>query len=159
MKPGIYLAHKPVGVTSFSLVHAFMGEVEAAGLTRKQLPVCHGGTLDPFAEGLLLLLAGPATHLMDGLHALPKTYEAEVVGGVETDTGDGTLVKVEVESQGLQLSGEPMTRVGVRVGVFGHEDLSKRILDQINLRLVPCSREPPLVPPVTIGPVQPGAPK
>jgi tRNA pseudouridine55 synthase len=89
MKPGIYLAHKPVGVTSFSLVHAFMGEVEAAGLTRKQLPVCHGGTLDPFAEGLLLLLAGPATHLMDGLHALPKTYEAEVVWGVETDTGDG----------------------------------------------------------------------
>ncbi len=49
MKPGIYLAHKPVGATSFSLVQALMGEVEAAGLTRKQLPVCHGGTLDPFA--------------------------------------------------------------------------------------------------------------
>jgi len=89
MKPGIYLDHKPVGVTSFSRVHAFMSEVEAAGLTRKQLPVCHGGTLDPFAEGLLLLLAGPATHLMDWLHAAPKTYEAEVVWGVETDTGDG----------------------------------------------------------------------
>jgi tRNA pseudouridine55 synthase len=88
MRPGIYLTHKPVGVTSFSLVRAFMEEVEAAGLTRKQLPVCHGGTLDPFAEGLLLLLAGPATQLMDGLHALPKTYEAEVVWGVETDTGD-----------------------------------------------------------------------
>ncbi|MET0403717.1 MAG: tRNA pseudouridine(55) synthase [Cystobacter sp.] len=89
MKSGIYLAHKPVGVTSFSLVNAFMGDVEAQGLTRKQLPVCHGGTLDPFAEGLLLLLAGPATHLMDGLHALPKVYEAEVAWGTETDTGDG----------------------------------------------------------------------
>ena len=88
MKPGIYLAHKPVGPTSFSLVRAFMGEVEASGLTRKQLPVCHGGTLDPFAEGLLLLLAGPATHLMDLLHAVPKTYEAEITWGMETDNGD-----------------------------------------------------------------------
>jgi tRNA pseudouridine55 synthase len=95
MKPGIHLAHKPVGVTSFSLVRTFMGEVEAAGLTRKQLPVCHGGTLDPFAEGLLLLLAGPATHLMDLLHAVPKTYEAEFVWGVETDNGDllGQIVR------------------------------------------------------------------
>jgi len=89
MKAGIYLEHKPVGVTSFTRVHAFMREVEAAGLTRQELPVCHGGTLDPFAEGLLLVLAGPATHLMEGLHAAPKTYEAEVVWGVETDTGDG----------------------------------------------------------------------
>ncbi len=88
MKPGIYLVHKPVGVTSFSRVRDFMAEVEAAGLTRKQLPVCHGGTLDPFAEGLLLLLAGPATHLMEALHAAPKTYEAEVVWGTEMDTGD-----------------------------------------------------------------------
>src|SRR5688572_23187000 len=95
MKPGIYLAHKQVGTTSFSLVQAFMDEVEAAGLTRKQLPVCHGGTLDPFAEGLLLLLAGPATHLMDLLHAVPKTYEAEVIWGVETDNGDllGQIVR------------------------------------------------------------------
>jgi tRNA pseudouridine55 synthase len=88
MKPGIYLEHKPVGGTSFSLVRAFMEEVDAAGLSRKQLPVCHGGTLDPFAEGLLLLLAGPATHFMELLHAVPKTYDAEVVWGRETDTGD-----------------------------------------------------------------------
>ena len=89
MKSGIYLTHKPVGVTSFTRVQAAMAQVEAQGLTKKQLPVCHGGTLDPFAEGLLLLLAGPATHLMEGLHALPKGYDAEVVWGTETDTGDG----------------------------------------------------------------------
>jgi tRNA pseudouridine55 synthase len=62
--------------------------VEAAGLSKRQLPVCHGGTLDPFAEGLLLLLAGPATRLMDWLHPVPKVYEAEVTWGVETDNGD-----------------------------------------------------------------------
>jgi tRNA pseudouridine55 synthase len=87
-EPGIYLVHKPVGVTSFSLVQAFMQEVEAAGSSRKKLPVAHGGTLDPFAHGLLLLLAGPATQLMDLIHPAPKTYVAQVVWGAETDNGD-----------------------------------------------------------------------
>ncbi len=86
-EPGIYLVHKPVGVTSFSVVRAFMLEGEGAG-PRKKLKVCHGGTLDPFAEGLLLLLAGQATRLMDLIHPAPKTYEAEVSWGAETDNGD-----------------------------------------------------------------------
>jgi len=88
MTPGIYLVHKPVGQTSFSLVHAFMEEIRAAGIRRDQLPVCHGGALDPFAEGLLLLLAGQATRLMDLLHPIPKRYLAEIAWGVETDNGD-----------------------------------------------------------------------
>ena len=88
MKPGIYLVHKPVGLTSFSLVQAFMDEVRLAGIRRDKLPVCHGGALDPFASGLLLLLAGQATRLMDLLHAVPKTYVAEIAWGAETDNGD-----------------------------------------------------------------------
>lgn len=86
MQPGLHLLHKPVASTSFQLVRAAMGEIRAAGLGK--VPVGHGGTLDPFAEGLLLLLVGQATRLMDLLHPLPKTYEAEVVWGVETDTCD-----------------------------------------------------------------------
>jgi len=88
MTPGIYLAHKPVGQTSFSLVQGFMEEVRAAGIRRDRLPVCHGGVLDPFAEGLVLLLAGPATRLMDLLHPVPKAYLAEIAWGMETDNGD-----------------------------------------------------------------------
>lgn len=88
MKPGIYLVHKPVGHTSFSLVQAFMDEVRAAGIRRDRLPVCHGGALDPFAEGLVLLLAGQATRLMDLVHPAPKTYVAEIAWGAETDNGD-----------------------------------------------------------------------
>jgi tRNA pseudouridine55 synthase len=86
--PGIYRVHKPVGHTSFSLVQAFMDEVQAAGIRRDRLPVCHGGALDPFAEGLVLLLAGQATRLMDLLHPVPKTYLAEIAWGAETDNGD-----------------------------------------------------------------------
>src|SRR3954451_1592083 len=88
MTPGIYLVHKPAGETSFSLVQRFMEEVRLAGLRRDKLPVSHGGALDPFAEGLVLLLAGQATRLMDLLHGVPKTYVAEVAWGAETENGD-----------------------------------------------------------------------
>lgn len=86
MRPGLYLTHKPVGATSFSTVRAFQQALAAQ--PGRPPPVCHGGTLDPFAEGLLLVLVGAATRLMDLLHAVPKAYEAEVVWGVETDNGD-----------------------------------------------------------------------
>lgn len=65
-----------------------MDEVRRAGIRRDELPVCHGGALDPFASGLLLLLAGQATRLMDLLHGVPKTYVAEIAWGAETDNGD-----------------------------------------------------------------------
>ena len=100
MEPGIYLVHKPVGPTSFSIVRAFQQEIEAAG--RRKLGVCHGGTLDPFAEGLLLVLVGQATKLFDHLHAIPKVYEAEIAWGRETDNGDpGGRVIAEGDPSGL----------------------------------------------------------
>ena len=88
MEPGIHLFHKPIGATSFSLVRRCM---EQAALARpgKRPRLCHGGTLDPFADGLLLILSGHATRLFDHLHDIPKTYVAEFHWGEETDTGDG----------------------------------------------------------------------
>lgn len=90
MLPGLHLVHKPVGATSFQLVQAFMADeaADAKAEGRKPLPLCHGGTLDPFAEGLLLLLVGQTTRLMDLFHAVPKVYEADLAWGVETDNGD-----------------------------------------------------------------------
>ena len=85
---GIHLVHKPAGATSFSLVRATMEEVRAAGVRRSELRVCHGGALDPFADGLLLLLLGTATRLFELLHPIPKEYLAEVAWGTETDNGD-----------------------------------------------------------------------
>lgn len=86
MQPGIYLVHKEVGSTSFDVVRTFTREAREAGL--KKYSLGHGGTLDPFAEGLLLILAGQATRLMELMHPLPKTYVAEVEWGTETDTCD-----------------------------------------------------------------------
>jgi len=87
MTPGIYLLHKPVGDTSFSFVQAAIESMRAAQPHRRPR-VCHGGTLDPFAHGLLLLLVGSATRLFDHLHEVPKVYEATVRWGAETDNGD-----------------------------------------------------------------------
>ena len=86
VEAGIYLVHKAVGQSSFDVIRAFKRRAFEAG--QKQLALGHGGTLDPFAEGLLLVLAGQATRLMELMHPLPKTYVAEVAWGVETDTCD-----------------------------------------------------------------------
>ena len=86
IEAGIHLVHKAVGQSSFDVIRGFKRRAFEAG--QKKLALGHGGTLDPFAEGLLLVLAGQATRLMELLHPLPKTYVAEVAWGVETDTCD-----------------------------------------------------------------------
>jgi tRNA pseudouridine55 synthase len=88
MSPGIHLVHKPVGPTSFAFMREQVGV--SAKTSGKQPKVCHGGALDPFASGLLLILVEPATRLFDYLHDTPKVYEATVRWGVETDNGDPT---------------------------------------------------------------------
>lgn len=83
----LWLLHKPVGAGSGALVRAF-GEERARALPRPPKLV-HGGALDPFAEGLLPVLEGPSTRLMEALHPIPKRYVAQLQFGAETDTGDG----------------------------------------------------------------------
>jgi len=89
MEPGIHLVHKPAGPTSADVLRDVLAK-HPGGRAR----ACHGGTLDPFASGLLLVLTGGATRLFDLLHAAPKRYFAEVRWGVETHSGD--LYGVEV---------------------------------------------------------------
>ena len=71
MKAGVHLTHKPIGESSFDVVRRFKRMAAEEGL--KKYSLGHGGTLDPFAEGLLLVLAGQATRLMELMHPLPKT--------------------------------------------------------------------------------------
>ncbi|MGH9276602.1 MAG: tRNA pseudouridine(55) synthase TruB [Acidimicrobiales bacterium] len=53
-----------------------------------QRRVGHGGTLDPDATGVLLVILGRATRLVRFLGELPKSYAGEVVLGVATSTLD-----------------------------------------------------------------------
>ena len=79
---GLLLVDKPAGVTSHDVV---------AGIRRRFRirPVGHGGTLDPAATGLLVLLVGKATRQAASLLGADKTYRATLRLGVTTDTQDG----------------------------------------------------------------------
>lgn len=76
---GILLYTKQSGVTSF----ASLGAVKQALHTGK---VGHTGTLDSFAEGLLVVLVGRLTRLVPYITAADKIYQAVVCFGTETDT-------------------------------------------------------------------------
>lgn len=86
VESGLFLTHKTVGQSSFDVVRGFKRQAYEAG--QKKWALGHGGTLDPFAHGLLLVLSGQATRLMELMHPLPKTYVADIAWGVETDTCD-----------------------------------------------------------------------
>lgn len=80
---GILLVDKPAGMTSHDVV----------ATTRRSLGerrVGHAGTLDPFATGLLVILAGRATRLLPYIDGEPKVYEAVIRFGSETDSDDST---------------------------------------------------------------------
>ncbi|MFP5355689.1 MAG: tRNA pseudouridine(55) synthase TruB [Gemmatimonadota bacterium] len=79
----LLLVDKPAGISSHDVV----------ALARRALgsrKVGHGGTLDPFATGLLVLLAGRGTRLLQFVPSEPKVYEAVIRFGTQTDTDDRT---------------------------------------------------------------------
>lgn len=86
--PEILLVDKPKGVTSFGVVH----QVRKALRVKK---VGHAGTLDPRATGLLVLGVGVGTKKLHEYLKLPKVYEAHILLGIRTDTGDLDGVVVE----------------------------------------------------------------
>jgi len=69
-------------MTSFAVVQEVKGLLSA----RK---AGHAGTLDPQAEGVLLILLGEATKISAYLTRLEKEYEATMVLGASTSTQDG----------------------------------------------------------------------
>ena len=81
---GILPVYKPVGITSFDVIREFKRAIHP------NFKVGHGGTLDPFADGVLLLLLGKATKRMNELSELPKTYRAVARLGARSDTLDRT---------------------------------------------------------------------
>ncbi len=88
MNSSIVLLAKQSGKTSFSS----LWQVKNALGTKK---VGHTGTLDNFADGLLVLLSGSLTRLCSYITACDKEYLARISFGAETDTLDpaGSVVK------------------------------------------------------------------
>lgn len=85
---GVLLLDKPSGMTSNSALQSARRQFSAA-------KAGHTGTLDPLASGLLPLCFGEATKFSADLLEADKTYNAELLFGVTTDTGDaeGTVLQ------------------------------------------------------------------
>jgi len=99
---GLILVNKPPGMRTTELLNKVkrLLYLKRAG---------HGGTLDPFAEGLILILYGKATKLM-GYIGDEKEYVGTIRLGVVTDTDDpdGDIIR---ESEVPNLSKEEIEKV------------------------------------------------
>lgn len=147
---GILLVDKPAGETS----HDVVDRVRRLTGIRK---VGHGGTLDPFATGLLLVLVGKATRLFDLLAPLQKEYRVTVQFGAASTTGDvdgeiapsgGSIKRFELEAalpqflglitqqvpaySAVKKDGEPLYRKARRGDVF---ELPTREVEVFSLAL------------------------
>lgn len=80
---GVLLVDKPAGLTSADVTNQIKKNFRFDR-------VGHGGTLDPFATGLMVVLIGEATKAARFLLEGDKSYEAIARLGTETDTGDPT---------------------------------------------------------------------
>ena len=93
MTDGILIINKEPGFTSFDVVAKLRGILH-------QKKIGHTGTLDPMAEGVLVVCLGKATRLSNMLESEDKRYRALVRLGTATDTED-------VTGRVLQVADEP----------------------------------------------------
>lgn len=86
---GFLIANKPAGITSFDVIKKLKPIL-------KEKKIGHVGTLDPFAEGVLILAFGRYTKLFFLFDDMPKEYIAVGVFGESRDTDDinGNILKV-----------------------------------------------------------------
>ena len=78
--------NKPAGWTSFDVVKKVRSII-------KEKKVGHAGTLDPFAEGVLVLGTGPDTKKLTDISTSNKTYLAEL-----------TLGRLQIRKTGMERS-------------------------------------------------------
>lgn len=82
---GFLLVDKPLGVSSFGALQQLNKQFS---IQRRSKKVGHGGTLDPYASGLLVIAVGKATRFLRYFLGSDKRYTAKVKFGERTSTDD-----------------------------------------------------------------------
>lgn len=95
---GVIVVNKTSGITSFDVVHEIS---KMLGIKK----IGHTGTLDPLAEGVLVVTIGKATKIAELLTATYKEYQAGVLLGIETDTLDitGSIINSKIVPDDLPI--------------------------------------------------------
>ena len=148
----IYNIYKPKDFSSFSVVK------QVKRITHEK--VGHSGTLDPFADGVLVLGVGKSTKKLSDIIQYDKTYEGVIKLGEKTDTKDLTgavIGKEEVPNiddidfeklsqsfLGIQMQETPMYSArkinGVRLYKLARKNISvKRNPKQIEIKYLKCA--------------------
>ena len=81
------LINKPLRWTSFDVVKKIRNTLRSA-LQLKKIKVGHAGTLDPLADGLLIVCTGKFTKRINEFQAQEKEYTAEFTLGATTPSFD-----------------------------------------------------------------------
>ena len=88
-KDGIILLNKVKGISSFNAINQIKWNIGAS-------KIGHAGTLDPMAEGLMVVMVNSATKFSDDLMKKDKEYYVEMELGYETDTYDTEGKKTKI---------------------------------------------------------------
>ena len=82
----VIIIDKPQGMTSFGVVARLRRVL--SNQAGKKVKVGHTGTLDPFATGLMIIVTGKKCREAETFTKLDKWYEAEIILGKNSSTGD-----------------------------------------------------------------------
>lgn len=105
MKEGFFAVYKPKGPSSFWVV------AQVRKIVGRDKKVGHAGTLDPLAEGVLVIAVGrDSTKKIANEVAKEKEYIAEVFLGEESSTDDGEGEKTEI-NKGIEPTKEEIADV------------------------------------------------
>lgn len=96
IEDGIVLIDKPKNITSFGVVARVRGKLSR--YFNRKVKVGHTGTLDPFATGLMIIVVGKECKKAQEYSKLDKSYEATIVLGKTSSTGDSEGELSEVSS-------------------------------------------------------------
>lgn len=100
----IFNINKPKGITSFDAVEY---------IKRNFFPsekVGHAGTLDPMAEGVLIICIGKATKSVSSFVECEKEYTGEITFGIATDSFDA-MGKVLSTVEDIDISADEVKKV------------------------------------------------
>ncbi len=111
------LVDKPYGWTSFDVVKRIRG-VMLRRMGIKKMKVGHAGTLDPLATGVMIIVSGKSTKLIEQLQSGVKEYIATIALGATTPSYD---LETEIDARyptahiTRELVGEVLTKFTGRI--------------------------------------------
>ena len=100
----IFSVWKPKDITSYDVVRKIKSIYDG-------VKVGHCGTLDPFAEGIIIVCTGQYTKMTNDFMNLDKTYIADITIGNETDTLDCTGQIIKKSDKKLKLNKSVISKI------------------------------------------------